>query len=1282
MAQIVFAEIGRRVGSALLPGGLSLPGFSLTGAQIGQSIGAMAGRSVDQMLAGPVGETGRIDGLTVLESREGAGVQRVSGRFRIGGQVIWATHLKERSSDRRVGGKGGPSVTEYSYTISFAVALCEGEISGVDRIWANGELLSRGDLNWRLYRGSEDQLPDPLIEAVEGVSPAYRGLAYMVFEDFPLDNYGARLPQLSFEVVRPVTGDKRTLADVVTGVNLIPASGEWVYAPSLVRRIEYPGWEETLNRHSGSGEIDVVHALDQLEADLPNVRSVNLTVSWFGTDLGCGQCSVRPGVETRDQINLPRDWHAGGVGRNGAHLISRDEDDRPYYGGTPDDGSVVALINELGTRGIAVTMSPFLLMDIPPGNGLADPYGGAEQAAFPWRGRITSSADKTAGARADVDLFFGTANASDFSLSGGEVIYSGPNEWSYRRFVLHLAMLAKAAGGVPGFLLGSELRGLTRLRDDTGEHPAVAHLIDLAGEVRSVLGAETEISYAADWTEYGAYVPEDGSGDVLFPLDDLWADEDIDYIGIDWYAPLSDWRDGDHLDGALFPAITDPDYLASNVMGGEGYDWFYASAADREAQIRTPIADNAHGEDWVFRVKDLRNWWQLAHHPRPDGARSAMPTSWSPQSKPIRLIEIGCGAIEKGSNAPNVFVDPKSDESGLPPFSDGQRDDAIQSAAIMALHDYWAPSAGNNPVSIVYGGSMIPADGLSVWCYDARPFPAFPVLSDVWSDGANWETGHWLNGRLTTSDLSAIIEENCQLAGVAVDVSAVSGRVPGYGMSGLSTVRDVLDPLAFAFSIRCRVEEDRLVFSNQEAGEAKEINAADLAFESERHFTASVWQRDMAEHGPRGVRVTLVDASADYQPSSIHLGERPEGDRDLHVRLPLSLDSTAARTLADAIYVNVNAAREQETLTLSPERMDIDVGDLVLLSGDTEPRRVVTRDHQSALTLGLVKPSAVFIGSQQLASLSPPSAHAPTPDLVVIDVPNLPGAEDDIRPLVGAFAYPWPGEIVVSAGVDAVAQTERTRLTKAAMIGRLLTPLVPGPADRFRAGLVLEIVFPDADLSSRSRMDVLNGQNGLAIETSEGWMLAAFEFAGQVSVDTWRLSGVLTGLSGTDDLACLGAVEGARVVVLDSALSRAELAHHEIGQALLWQGRGASAQAGSSRETLTIEGRALKPLRPGHLRASQIASGDIALSWTRRARHSADRWDTPDVPRLEDELIFQIDIVRDGETLRSTESSSPDWLYTQAMQSDDGVAALAGLTFRVTQMAPGFGAGVSAELAV
>ena len=65
-----------------------------------------------------------------------------------------------------------------------------------------------------------------------------------------------------------------------------------------------------------------------------------------------------------------------------------------------------------------------------------------------------------------------------------------------------------------------------------------------AADVRAILGSGTKIGYAADWSEYNNHQTGDAAGALLFNLDPLWSDADIDFVGIDNYMPLADWRDG------------------------------------------------------------------------------------------------------------------------------------------------------------------------------------------------------------------------------------------------------------------------------------------------------------------------------------------------------------------------------------------------------------------------------------------------------------------------------------------------------------------------------------------------------------------------------------------------------------------------------------------------------------------------------------------------------------------------------------------------------------------
>lgn len=719
MATILLSAAGAAVGGSI---GGSVMGLSMVAA--GRFVGATVGRMIDQRLLGngsDVIESGRVNRFRLNGSGEGDPMARVYGRVRVGGQVIWATHFTEHVRKTGGGGKGAPSAPatrEYSYSVSLALALCQGKIDGVGRIWADGTEIAPADLNLRVYPGDDTQLPDPKMEAVEGAGtvPAYRGTAYVVFEDLDLSPFGNRVPQFSFEVLRAdhvYDGtDMAEPARAVQGVALIPGTGEYALAtePAVV---EYGlGVSKSVNVNAPSGRTDFLTSVDQLERELTACDAVSLIVSWFGNDLRCGECDVRPMVEQAsfDAKGMP--WQVAGLNRASAELIP-ELDGRVIYGGTPTDQSVVQALKELRGRGKRVMFYPFLLMDQMAGNALTDPYGDEEQPALPWRGRITTSVapggegspDGTGAADTEVAAFFGAARASDFAVVNGEVLYSGPDEWSYRRFILHNAALCVAAGGVDAFCIGSEMRGLTQIRGTNG-FPAVQALRELAAEVRALLGAGVKLGYAADWSEYFGYHPQDGSGDVYFHLDPLWADEQIDFVGIDNYMPISDWRDGEaHLDAA-WGSIYDLGYLRANIEGGEGFDWYYHSSQAEAAQIRTAIADGAHGEDWVFRYKDIRSWWQSNHHERIGGVRLETPTDWVPQSKPIWFTELGCAAIDKGTNQPNKFLDPKSSESSLPRHSSGRRDDYMQMQYLRAVLGYWGDEK-LNPRSQIYDGAMV-----------------------------------------------------------------------------------------------------------------------------------------------------------------------------------------------------------------------------------------------------------------------------------------------------------------------------------------------------------------------------------------------------------------------------------------------------------------------------------------------------------------------------------------------------------------------------------------------
>ena len=1184
------------------------------------------------------------------------------GRARVAGQIVWAANFKQKKvAVDTGGGKGGPNVETYSYSLSFAVAVCEGPIDGFGQVWADGQALDMTGVVMRSYLGDETQTVDPVIEAIEGTAPAYRGVAYVVFEDLVLDTWGARPPELSFEVFRrPIApGGPPRLEDLLTGVCLIPGAGEFVYATETVLRRDGLTVSTAENVNNASGRADVLVSLDQLQAQLPHLDTVTLVVGWFGSDLRCGACQIRPGVEEASKYTIPIDWSVGGAARADAHLIST-SNGGPAYGGTPADATVLQAISELKARGLKVYLYPFLFMDIPAGNGLPDPYGAAEQAAYPWRGRITGAvgADKTAAAAAQIAGFFGTAVPANFTAGGGSVSYSGPSEWTFRRFILHHAALAQAAGGVDGFVMGSEMRGLTTLRSDASTYPAVAALRALAADCRAMLGAGTQLGYSADWSEYFGHQPADGSGDVFFHLDPLWSDANLSFIGVDWYPPITDWRDGaDNLDAAAgFAGAHDPAYLAARISGGEDFDWFYASEAARLSQTRTPITDGGYGEPWVFRAKDLISWWSNPHHDRPGGARSAAATAWTPEMKPIRLVEFGCPAVDKGANSPNLFIDPKSSESALPPFSSGARDDVGQRLALEAILSHFADPAAN-PVSTVYGAPMV--QGLSVWCWDARPFPDFPARSDVWADAPDWALGHWLNGRAGGGQLADLLAAILARGGIlpsAYDLSAAPGACTGYVIDRPGPLSAAIEPLTQAYPFDLAEQGGLITAVDRDGPAAFSLDATDLALPDQQ--PADLKATRTLKPAPDVIRVRYVDQGADYQAAQgAAMAEVPLGGGTSDLDLPIVMGRDDALVIAARMLRRLHAERDGATvLTGLASALRAEPGDLVSLDGAPGLWRVTRSQADETPSLDLLRAEAPDPDAPAASSFAVPLLSAPQgpPALLLLDLPPLEGFESDLRPLAAVAASPFR-RFDVSVGPSTDALTVRATASETAVVGQTLSDLKPGPLYRFDNANVLTVSIEGGVLASVSAAALFAGANACAVLTPAGqWEVIQFLNATLTGPSTYQLSGLLRAQQGSD-LAMVETPAGAPFVLLNTDLVRLNMALSERALPLLAVAAPSGAPpAGlaSAGAAFTWQGIAYRPFSPCHLFKTVLADGTLRFDWIRRARIGGDNWDG-EPPLSEESEAYLLTILNAGAAVRTIQVSSPTADYLPADQAVD-----------------------------
>lgn len=1429
MTTLILQSVGAAVGGTI--GGP-------VGAMIGRAAGTLAGSAIDQeIFGGRISRHGaRLSDMPGLASTEGAPVPRLYGRARLGGQLIWATRFQETVETQSSGGKGlgGPpdiDQSTYIYHCNIAIGLCEGEIAFVRRIWADGKLLDWSNLTVRVYRGDEAQEPDPLILAKEGArsAPAYRGLAYIVFEQFPLRDYGNRIPQFSFEVIRPL-GQVRTS---VRAINLIPGAGEFVYDPDPVTSLRPDGVTEHLNRHQVQSMTDFEDSLDQLLALCPNLAHVQLVVTWFGNDLRLGECKITPRVETNTRTTSETEWICAGLDRASAESVSR-VDDRPAYGGTPSDASVLRAVRALRARGLSVTIYPFVMMDIAADNRLPDPWTDQSfQAAYPWRGRITTSrapgrvgsTDKSARVDSECNTFFGSTKIQDLSRRG-DTVFSASDEWSYRRFVFHYARLL-AAESISGFVIGSEMRGITRLRNAEESFPAITHLAAIAADIRSVLPASVEMLYAADWTEYGSYVTPEG--DVRFPLDALFAHPAISAVAIDAYWPLSDWRDGPlHKDAALAPSVYDRDYLVSRFGAGENYDWYYAlgegavapasyastgtdwnniSAAqagprlydgdvnaeifgnfkgtitadlgqerhvrhiaiapipsslgwgaryaadlaidvsrdgaawsrigvsptglaegrmtligigasarfvrlspaavrlsggeewiglsefrilvgsDRDAQIRTPITDGAHDEAWMYRSKDLVNWWSRAHHERRNGVRASTPTAWIPKSKPVYLTEFGCPAVDRGSNTPNVFPDPKSSENALPHFSRGSRDDLIVMRTLEAVYRRFDPASSDfndvhNPLSPVYGGRMLDPSRIALWAWDARPFPAFPDYVQTWSDGSSYETGHWLNGRFESVALDDVIARIIRDFDLPKPVIALDHSLDGFVIEQPMSARAALELLAGIFGFSCSASGGIMYVIGRDHGRSIALSDHDLVPMNSGTLVDVI--RAQENELPREIRLGFSDADRLYRAASVNSRRMAGGAKGSVQRdAPVVLRMAEAKKLADLALFDVWGQRETLKFRVRPGLRNLEPGDRVSLAaigyrGEVLITRIVDGMHRD------IEACSISPGLADLAApvLMPTRAHdapqfAGLPEAILLTLPALGTSASSVMTL-GARTLPWSGPLTVWRSVSGSAFSVFDIIRRPARLGRSTAPFAAGPVWMWDDGNGLEVDMAGPALSSRSDAEALSAKPALGIQGQDlKWEIVSYAQVDLIGVNRYRYSRLLRGLCGTEHLANRIYPVGSRVIVLDDTLLSLATGSNHLGETWAWRivPQGADVSDPRSLELIgSIDGLALTPFSPVHAQARRVTDG-IAISWIRRARENGDSWGVAEIALDEDDERYAIDIMHNGQIKRTLHTDTHQCLYAADQELTDFGATQTEITLSICQLSRSVGRG-------
>jgi hypothetical protein len=581
---------------------------------------------------------------------------------------------------------------------------------------------------------------------------------------------------------------------------------------------------------------------------------------------------------------------------------------------------------------------------------------------------------------------------------------------------------------------------------------------------------------------------------------------------------------------------------------------------------------------------------------------------------------------------------------------------------------------------------MIDVSGIHLWTWDARPYPVFPAAIDVWSDAPNWQTGHWLTGRLGGAPLDALVGALLEDSGITgVETGALREGCDGYVVDRPMTPRAMIEPLALAYAFDATPIEGQLSFVPRGGAPVAEIAEDDLVLPDKG--APATLTRGQETELPREISFGFTDGAADYRRSAVTSRRLVGGSRrTVHTDLAIVTSDAAATRRADIRLQDLWAGRESVTFGLGMERLHLAPGDVVGLTLGGRRRlfeisELIDAEQRQVRARG-IDPDIFSVPMAQPRQIAPsiPPALGPVQALV-LDLPSLDAADPPVLTRLAVFADPWPGSVTIWRSADGLSFAKAAVALAPGVIGETLDPLPAGPSSRWDHGGRVRVRLYGGALASQGDASVLNGANAAAVLNTDGeWEILQFANATLTGERTYELSRLLRGQAGSEYAIAGPLPVGAPFVLLDDhviPLARGLTALDRAIDLRIVASGHSHHDPSALALTVVPQATALMPLSPVHARARRDGDG-VHLTWIRRTRRDGDAWGV-EVPLGEDAEAYEVDILNGSEVVRTLSSALPAALYASADELADFGAAQTSLTIRVCQLSSTIGRGHPAE---
>lgn len=1276
--------------------------LTIVGGAIGFYVGGPAGAAWGMQLGGLAGSIAfptdlgttkgpRLNDLNAQISTVGAPIPIVYGAYAITGNVLWWSGIIETVSKKKQGGKGGPTQTlkTYSYKVNVAVGLCEGRIDGILRVWADAKLLydereqqpgeSVDEYAARLYAnslflsqfsvysGTETQLADPTIESFDGVGnvSGFRGLAYVVFNDFQLADYGNRIPQFRFEVLRCFTG-------ALAGPQplQLKTADEWrdsTAAPA-------PDSQLTFATEPNKGYWLIGRVTSQQDY-LLGARGISYALNHTGSSVGLvGKDSAWQAFH--DPYTSYVGW--GREFRKLSELGST-------YSSFTNAGSTPTLkqyhhrywidsMLDVGTSGGEVFLKWGTASMVPGGRTriyedgyLAciemDPalgWGFVSKAGTTQRSSTATLAD-------DPDLQF-ALDADSTYLIRGTLFLRSPAAAGLK-IAVHAPAIARAAGFVNA---DSQMYSPSYASGDESGALSIENVAAL--RPRNIAGGGTDVTYTDYGTHYEFTVAVQTNAATTFAISwaqivsyagapaEILAGSSVAYRklpepetqGVVWVVKQADEsRDNQSLpyadDAELFVTLEANRFylLECQLLVWACYDYSQDILYHFDFDGDLNLYDNIYDLHYVY---SLDGWLANSAYRRNRMFPSQLTTE-------IRIDSQDPGADSgwRGGTRNRIYL------------KTGSRGGTFKVRWKKAGH------GGSRAVRMI-AGSYIIAHDLE---FTSAGSSCLVTLGDIVDDVSN----------------------RCGLSDAQIDVSDLTEVVDGYVITRPMSGRDAISPLRTFGWFDCVESGGQLKWPTRGKAAVAALTDADLGAHPTGDARPSSMEvvRGQQVELPRRLRVHYAQTAQNYEPgeqSASRISVDAAEVSDLEVAIAMS--DTKAAEIADVVLYDMWVSRNGYRTTLDEAWLPLEPGDAITAPVDGRQERLRIKDVglslPGLLRLDLVRDDDGVYTSYAIGAptVRPGGGGSITStgvaDLILLDLPLLQDADNDAGYYAAVQAVggtSFGGASLFRSPDAGITYGDVGTFVNQATIGELYAPLPVGLSTvvDYTTDLIVEV---DDELESVVLTSLLAGLNAAAIGDDGRWEIIQYLNAEAITTPVvgYRLTGLLRGRRGTE-WAMGSGLSGDRFVLLDAAIIRVASNLASIGadrphKAVL---SGVSLDD-SPIENFTALGVALKPFSVVDVEGSRDMSDNLTITWKRRGRIGQEMPSGADIPLSEDTEAYEVDVLNGVTVVRTIAVTAQTASYTAAEQTTDFGSPQSSVDVIVYQRSASIGRGYPAEATI